>query len=429
VAFRPQSAAAPGAKRLWIQTPPRRPLIGRADVSRFDPGQEQTAVGTTRGRWKLRFSIVINNYNYGRFLAQAIESALAVDWESKEVVVVDDGSTDDSRPVIEQFGTRVVAIFAENGGQARAANIGFAQSTGDVVIFLDADDLLLPSVARQVAAVWGPGIAKVQYGMIFVDRERRPLGREFPVYSERHTPELVSSSMRKTGGYLMSPTSGNAWSRDFLKVVFPMPTRDDGLDYIDLYLNRVAPFFGHVVSLRSSQCLYRRHGENEMLIHARLRRLAERSESPYRRQGENEASVASTAAHLQIYPRQLRQVEAAQRLGDQLLRREQRCDRIPSENEYHMTLALVSKRFFPDLYADRLVDLLQHYWRTVWQGEFSSRWKAALFAWSLIVAAAPRPIAGWFVRIRDQDQTVGNVKGFVRLARLVRPLLGPAIPR
>ncbi len=377
----------------------------------------------------MRFSIVINNYNYGRFVVQAIESALAVDWESKEIIVVDDGSTDDSRPVIEQFGTRVLAIFAKNGGQARAANIGFAQSTGDVVIFLDADDLLLPSVAREVAAAWGPGIAKVQYGMIFVDRELRPLGREFPVYSERHTPELVMSSIRKSGGYLMSPTSGNAWSRDFLKVVFPIPTRDDGLEYIDQYLNKLAPFFGDVVSLRSSQCLYRRHGENEMLTHARLRRFAERSESRYRRHGENKPRHASTAGYLQWYPRQLRQLEAVDKLVDQLLRREQRWHRIPCEGEYYMTLAFVSKRFFPNLYPDGLIDLLQHYWRTVWQGEFSLRWKAALFAWSLIVAVAPRPIAGWFVAIRDPEQRAGYANGLVRLARLVRPLLGPAVPR
>jgi glycosyltransferase involved in cell wall biosynthesis len=377
----------------------------------------------------LRFSIIINNYNYGRFLAQAIESALAVDWESKEVIVVDDGSTDDSRPTIEQFGLRVAAIFTENGGQARAANAGVAQSTGDAIIFLDADDLLLPSVARQVAAAWSPGVAKVQYGMIYVDRELRPLGRQFPVYSERHTPELVSSSMRKRGGYLMSPTSGNAWSRDFLKVVFPIPTRDDGLEYIDQYLNKLAPFFGYVVSLRSSQCLYRQHGENEMLTHARLRRSGERPEPPHRRQGENESRHASTARHLQWYPRQLRQIEAADRLADQLLRREQRWHRIPCGSEYYMTLAFVSKRFFPDLYPGRLIDLLQQYWRAVWRGEFSSRWKAALFAWSLIVATAPRPIAGWFVVIRDQGLTARKANGLVRLARLVRPLLGPAIPR
>ena len=258
-----------------------------------------------------------------------------------------------------------------------------------------------------------------------MDRELRPLGRQFPVYSEQHTPELVLWSMRTTGAYLMSPTSGNAWSRDFLKVVFPIPTRDDGLEYIDQYLNKLAPFFGDVVSLRSSQCLYRRHGGNEMLTHARLRLSAERSESPYRH-AENDAS---TAGHLQWYPRQLRQIEAVDRLVEQLLRREQRWHRIPFGGEYNMTLAFVSKRFFPDLYPDRLIDLLQQYWRTVWRGEFSSRWKAALFVWSLVIAAAPRPIAGLVVAIRDFEQTPGNANGLVRLARLVRPLLGRAIPR
>ena len=130
-----------------------------------------------------------------------------------------------------------------------------------------------------------------------------------------------------------------------------------------------------------------------------------------------------------MYPRQLRQIEAVDRLAEQLLQREQRWHRIPFEGEYNMTLAFVSKRFFPDLYPDRLIDLLQQHWRAVWRDEFSARWKAALFAWSLAVAAAPRPIAGWLVVIRDQGLTAGKAKGLVRLARLVRPLLGPAIPR
>jgi glycosyltransferase involved in cell wall biosynthesis len=343
----------------------------------------------------LRFSIVINNYNYGRFVGQAIESALAVEWENKEVIVVDDGSTDDSRSVIEQFGGRVVSISTENGGQAQAANVGFGQSTGDVVIFLDADDLLLSSVAREVAAAWGPGVAKVQYGMIYVDQDLRALGRHWPTYDKRYTPELVSSSMRETGDYLMSPTSGNAWNRDFLKKVFPLPTRDDGLVILDTYLGRLAPFFGDVVSLCSPQCFYRRHGENW-------------------------SSLASIARYLERYPVLLRQVETERRFANQLLQYQQLSGRISDKNEYCSKLAFVSKRFFTTSCPDRLRDLLRCYWRTVWRRESSWRWKAALFGWSLIVATAPRPIAGWFVIMRDHNATLEDKKLLVRvLGRLI----------
>lgn len=342
----------------------------------------------------MRLSIIINNYNYGRFVAQAVASALAIDWEGKEVIVVDDGSTDDSRQVVERFGDRITAIFTENGGQARAANIGFARSTGDVVIFLDADDVLLPSVGREVAAAWRPEVAAVQYGMVYVDDELRPLGRVWPVYDERQTPELVRVSMHRTGDYPMSPTSASAWGRNFLELVLPLPTREDGLDWIDMYLGKLAPFFGDVVSLRSPQCLYRRHTGNE-------------------------SGHASIAEYLGRYPRLLRQVEVVHRLGDDfLLRRRCGCS-MSFENEYYRKLALVAKRFFPERYPTRVRALLWRYWRVVWQGDTSWRWKTALSAWSLMVAAAPRRVAGWLVILRDHSATIEK-KGLTRLlSRLI----------
>ena len=73
-----------------------------------------------------RVSICIVNHNYGRFLAAAIDSALAQTWPDVEVVVVDDGSTDDSDEVIASYDGRVVAVHQANGGQGSAFNSGFA---------------------------------------------------------------------------------------------------------------------------------------------------------------------------------------------------------------------------------------------------------------------------------------------------------------
>jgi glycosyltransferase involved in cell wall biosynthesis len=84
-----------------------------------------------------RLSVVIPNYNYERFVGAAIRSALAVDWPDLEVIVVDDGSTDDSRSVIAGFEGRVTAIFQQHSGPRMACNAGFAASSGDVVTFLD----------------------------------------------------------------------------------------------------------------------------------------------------------------------------------------------------------------------------------------------------------------------------------------------------
>ena len=83
-------------------------------------------------------SIIINNYNYARFLRAAIDSALGQSYQPIEVLVVDDGSTDQSRAIIDSYGDRIRPVLKKNGGQASALNAGFAQSQGDSVIFLDA---------------------------------------------------------------------------------------------------------------------------------------------------------------------------------------------------------------------------------------------------------------------------------------------------
>src|SRR6516165_1862808 len=105
-------------------------------------GNVGMALAAARG---IRATIIINNYNYGRFLAAAIESALNQTYVNTEIVVVDDGSTDDSRQVIVGYGDRVRPVLKANGGQASAFNAGFAASTGDVICMLDADDLFYPN--------------------------------------------------------------------------------------------------------------------------------------------------------------------------------------------------------------------------------------------------------------------------------------------
>ena len=95
-------------------------------------------------------SILVSNYNYGDFVAESIESALAQTYTNCEIIVVDDGSTDSSRDTINQFAGRIVPVFKSNGGQASAFNAGFARARGNIICFLDSDDLFLPTKVEQV---------------------------------------------------------------------------------------------------------------------------------------------------------------------------------------------------------------------------------------------------------------------------------------
>src|SRR5437870_4088924 len=118
-----------------------------------------------------RVSIVVNNHDYGRFLGSSISSALEQRDASVEVVVVDDGSSDESRDVIAGYAGQITAVLQDNLGQKAACNAGLAACTGDVVLFLDADDVLAPSTAAAVAEIFArrPDVARVVFRLAVVD--------------------------------------------------------------------------------------------------------------------------------------------------------------------------------------------------------------------------------------------------------------------
>src|SRR5947209_373303 len=101
-------------------------------------------------------SVIVNNYNYGPYLARSIEGALAQTWPRTEVIAVDDASTDGSQEIIARYPRAMPVLKSTNGGQASALNAGFRASSGEIVIFLDADDYLHPDAVEQVIAAWKP---------------------------------------------------------------------------------------------------------------------------------------------------------------------------------------------------------------------------------------------------------------------------------
>ncbi len=119
-------------------------------------------------------SIVVNNYNYARFLPRCVGSALAQTYPHVEVVVVDDASTDGSQQIIQSFAQRVTPVLkVVNAGHGAAFNSGFAASRGEIVIFLDADDHLYPQAVEILVPKFAPGVAKVQYRLDLVDAAGR----------------------------------------------------------------------------------------------------------------------------------------------------------------------------------------------------------------------------------------------------------------
>jgi hypothetical protein len=222
----------------------------------------------------LRATIIISSYNYARFLGQAIDSALAQTYPHVEVIVVDDGSTDESPAVIRRYGGRVVPLLKENGGQGSAWNAGFARSTGDVILFLDSDDVLHPdALARVMPHFQDPAVAKVHWPLREIDDSGGDRGRLEP--AARLAEGDLKDAVLRAGadGYAWPPTSGNAWSRRFLNRAMPMP-EPPYRTCPDFYLAALAPLYGLVRKIDEPLGCWRVHGQNNSWLGTVDRRLA-----------------------------------------------------------------------------------------------------------------------------------------------------------
>ena len=101
-----------------------------------------------------QFSIVITCHNQAQFIAEAVNSALSQTVSDKEVVIVDDASSDGSVGILERYGSDIRLVkLQENSGAARARNIGAETAIGDYLVFLDGDDLLLPWALETYARI------------------------------------------------------------------------------------------------------------------------------------------------------------------------------------------------------------------------------------------------------------------------------------
>ena len=209
-------------------------------------------------------SIIINNYNYDRFLSEAIDSALAQTYAHIEVIVVDDGSTDNSRQIIAEYGEQIVPILQPNGKQAAAFNSGFACSKGEIIIFLDSDDFLYPQAVTEIVRVWHSDLAKVHYRLNVVDGIGKSLGYSSPQGTVPLSQGKVWQALLETGCYNSTPTSGNALNRKALANLFPIP--DQYKLTADDYLSFQVPFYGDVAAIEQPLGVYRVHDSNQWAL-------------------------------------------------------------------------------------------------------------------------------------------------------------------
>jgi Glycosyl transferase family 2 len=212
----------------------------------------------------LHVDVVVDNFNYGRFLAAAIESGLSQTHPATHVIVVDDGSTDDSREILRRYEDRVEVVLKENGGQASALNAGAERCGGEIVIFLDADDVLHPEAAARAAAALAanPAAAKAQLRMDVIDAAGEPTGElKPPPRLPMPSGDLRHAELAYPFDLAWLPTSANAFRLEPLRRILPIPEQEFRVS-ADWHLVHLSTLLGEVATVQEVSSSYRIHGAN-----------------------------------------------------------------------------------------------------------------------------------------------------------------------
>jgi glycosyltransferase involved in cell wall biosynthesis len=205
-------------------------------------------------------TVLITTYNYGQFLDQAINSILSQDFplDKIQILVIDDGSTDDTSERVKKYGSRVEYFYKPNGGQASALNFGIARARGEIIALLDADDLFLPVKLSRIAEAFGrePGL-----GMVYHRLQEWTMSTD-----ERRSWEFVEVSgdihnePEKFVSYVPQPTSAISFRRSSLNPLLPVPEEIRML--ADCYLVALISFLAPVLAIPELLAVYRIHGKN-----------------------------------------------------------------------------------------------------------------------------------------------------------------------
>jgi glycosyltransferase involved in cell wall biosynthesis len=203
--------------------------------------------------------VLINNYNNGRWLREAVDSVLEQSRAPDEVIVYDDGSADDSLAILRGYGGRIRLIEGrhEDGrpgivAQGAALAGAFALSTADHLYLLDGDDKFLPGKIAAYEAAWAarPEATLVQAPMVLADEAGVVLKDNYE--ANKHQPDHRRATYAQQDTDLYYATSALAFHRSYLERELP-------LDYsilrdapIDARLGPGAPFFGPVLTLAES---------------------------------------------------------------------------------------------------------------------------------------------------------------------------------
>ncbi|MGF1454810.1 MAG: glycosyltransferase [Alphaproteobacteria bacterium] len=204
--------------------------------------------------------VIVANYNYEQYVGETLDSLLAQTPSFNKIIVVNDGSTDNSLEVLRQYEDRVSVLDIPNGGQLGAFIRGLAESDADYVYFLDADDVAEPHLTQILFPLLQSNPVKVQFRLGSINADGVPTGGSFPAYPPNYTSADMQDDNLKLGYYITPPTSGNVFRTQYLRDL-KLETFNSR-DWIDQTPSLIAPYFGNVISLNDVLARYRVHDSN-----------------------------------------------------------------------------------------------------------------------------------------------------------------------
>ena len=205
-------------------------------------------------------TVLIIAFNYGQFIEDAINSVFAQDFplQDIEIIVVDDGSTDDTRERVAKYGSRVQYCYKPNGGQASALNFGITRAKGEMITFLDADDLFLPKKLARVVEAFK---TDTRLGMVYHRIEEWHMNTgERRGWNFAEVSGDLRQDPQKFAAYVTPPNLAISFRRQALKELLPIP--DEIRMVADCYLASLIPLLSPVLAIPEVLAIYRIHGVN-----------------------------------------------------------------------------------------------------------------------------------------------------------------------
>ena len=206
-------------------------------------------------------TVLVDTYNYGHFIEEAIDSVLAQDFppEQREILVVDDGSADDTAARVRKYGDRVHFFCKPNGGQASALNFGIERARGEIVAFLDGDDYWLPGKLQRVAEEFHkhPGAGMVYHNFFY----KRDASRDqLPLSGLAGVSGFLPDDRKSLLGYDIPLNAAMAFRRSVLQRLLPIP--QSLIVQADAHLSACVIFVAPIVYIDEPMTVHRVHAGN-----------------------------------------------------------------------------------------------------------------------------------------------------------------------